>query len=202
MSGRVFVVDDNAEMCRSLEIMLEACGYCVKSFNNPDAFLAARAELEPGVVLLDIRMPERSGIDVLNEMRGSSAELPTVVITGHGRIDVAVKAIKLGAKDFIQKPFAEEELLTIIERELAEIAAISDAQCDDPPASNGALSNLTPRERQVVMALAEGKPNKVIAHELDLSVRTVEMHRARAMSRLNCRTFADLLRAVLDDDRG
>lgn len=179
--------------------MLEACDYAVRSFNDPDAFLAARSELEPGVVLLDLRMPERSGLDVLNEMRGGSRQLPTVVITGHGRIDVAVKAIKLGAKDFIQKPFAEEELLTIIERELAEIP---EAQSDSDPVPSGALSNLTPRERQVVIALAEGKPNKVIAHELGLSVRTVEMHRARAMSRLNCRTFADLLRAMLDDDRG
>ncbi|RIX27045.1 response regulator transcription factor [Sphingomonas edaphi] len=199
MSGRVFVVDDNVEMCRSLEIMLEACGYCVKSFNDPDVFLAARTELDPGVVLLDLRMPERSGLDVLNEMKDGSAGLPTVVITGHGRIDVAVKAIKLGAKDFIQKPFAEEELLTIIERELADIAQ---AQPGNTPASNEALANLTPRERQVVMALAEGKPNKVIAHELDLSVRTVEMHRARAMNRLNCRTFADLLRTVLDEPKG
>ena len=199
MSGRIFVVDDNVEMCRSLEIMLEACDYAVRSFNDPDAFLAARSELEPGVVLLDLRMPERSGLDVLNEMRGGSRQLPTVVITGHGRIDVAVKAIKLGAKDFIQKPFAEEELLTIIERELAEIP---EAQSDSDPVPSGALSNLTPRERQVVIALAEGKPNKVIAHELGLSVRTVEMHRARAMNRLNCRTFADLLRAVLDDPKG
>jgi two-component system response regulator FixJ len=199
LNGRVFVVDDNIEMCRSLEIMLEACGYSVRSFNDPDAFLAARTELEPGVVLLDLRMPDRSGLDVLNEMKGGSRELPTVVITGHGRIDVAVKAIKLGAKDFIQKPFAEEELLTIIERELGDIA---ESQVDDAPGSNDALSSLTPRERQVVMALAEGKPNKIIAHELDLSVRTVEMHRARAMSRLNCRTFADLLRAVLDDPKG
>jgi two-component system response regulator FixJ len=199
LNGRVFVVDDNIEMCRSLEIMLEACGYSVRSFNDPDAFLAARTELEPGVVLLDLRMPDRSGLDVLNEMKGGSRELPTVVITGHGRIDVAVKAIKLGAKDFIQKPFAEEELLTIIERELGDIA---ESQVDDAPGCNDALSSLTPRERQVVMALAEGKPNKIIAHELDLSVRTVEMHRARAMSRLNCRTFADLLRAVLDDPKG
>ena len=191
--GQIYVVDDNIDMCRSLEELLIASNYRVKSYLSALAFLRECLELESGIVLLDLRMPDCNGLDVVSQMNGTS-RLPTIVITGHGQIDVAVKAIKLGAKDFVQKPFEEQELLSIIDRELRALALSHRAE--DP--SGASLSKLSPREYQVVMGLARGQPNKIIAHELGLSVRTVEMHRARAMSRLGCKTFADLLRVALE----
>lgn len=192
--GQIYVVDDNVDMCRSLEALLTAADFEVQSYHSAIAFLDDCRELTPGIVLLDFRMPERNGLDVLSEL-DAHASLPTIVITGHGQIDVAVKAIKLGAKDFVQKPFEEHQLLSVIDRELRELAISHSRES----ASGAPLSKLSPRERQVVAGLARGQPNKVIAHELGLSVRTVEMHRARAMTRLGCKTFADLLRAALDD---
>lgn len=190
----VYVVDDNPDMRRSLEALLGACGYEVRGFETPISFLEELQTLRPGVVLLDLRMPEMNGIDVLEKMQDHLETFPVIFITAHGQIDLAVKAIKLGAKDFLQKPFCEKSLIAAIEQELDELKGIEKKDDQVPGRSLDALS---PREREVVAALAEGLPNKVIASRLGLSVRTVEMHRARAMARLQCRTFADLLRIFL-----
>jgi two-component system response regulator FixJ len=185
----VYVVDDHEEMCQSLDALLSSYGFDVTCFTNPLEFVKNKDQLRGGVVLLDLRMPEMNGLDVLAAIRSDLSRLPTIVITAHGEIDAAVKAIKLGAKDFIQKPFREKALLEVIQHAIDDVAAEDEIR-------HHFLDDLTPRERDVVLGLSRGTPNKILAHELGISVRTVEMHRARAMQRLGCKTFADLLRRV------
>jgi two-component system response regulator FixJ len=187
----VYVVDDNPDMCSSLVALLSSCGFEVTCFNNPLEFLEKRRALDPGVLLLDLRMPEMNGLEVLDAIQTDLRRFQTIVITAHGEIDVAVKAIKLGAIDFIQKPFRGEELLEVIQHAI-------DGLEPDSAEQNQLFDTLSPRERDVVLGLSKGVPNKVIAHQLGISVRTVEMHRARAMQRLGCKTFADMLRRVFN----
>ncbi len=185
----VYVVDDHEEMCQSLDALLSSHGFDVTYFTDPLKFVEKRGELRPGAVLLDLRMPEMNGLEVLAAIASDLSRLPTVIITAHGEIDAAVKAIKLGAKDFIQKPFREKALLDVLEHAMAGVDAEYEKR-------HKYLDDLSPRERDVVLGLSRGTPNKVLAHQLGISVRTVEMHRARAMQRLGCKTFADLLRRV------
>lgn len=187
----VYVVDDHAEMCASIEALLSSRGIKVRCFQDSAAFVREAGKLPSGLVLLDLRMPGMSGLEVLAALKAMLRKLPVIMITGHGEIEDAVKAIKAGAKDFLQKPFKGDALISIIDTEWATLNRRAANEVAVP-----GLENLTPRERDVVLALAKGKPNKVIANELGISARTVEMHRARAMSRLNCRTFADLLRMI------
>lgn len=187
----IYVVDDHPEMCRSLEALLSSYGYEVTCFANPLDFVDKRRDFGFGVLLLDLRMPQMSGLEVLEAIKVDLARFRTIVITAHGEIDIAVKAIKLGAKDFIQKPFRGEDLVAVIQHvaEAAEPKSYEHRQL---------FEKLSPRERDVVLELSRGIPNKVVAHKLGISVRTVEMHRARAMQRLGCRTFADMLRRVFN----
>ncbi len=187
----IYVVDDHLEMCESIEALLSSHDFKVECFTDPSEFIGRLQDLASGIVLLDLRMPVMSGHDVLAAMKGYLRKFPVIMMTGHGEIEDAVKAIKGGAKDFIQKPFREGALLDVV---FAERISLSNIPANEE--GHRGLAILSPRERDVVLALAEGRPNKIIAHDLGLSVRTVEMHRARAMSRLGCRTFADLLRAI------
>ena len=192
---RVYALDDNEEMCRSLDALLSSEGYDLQYFTCPKAFLAAKDQLEPGVLLLDLRMPDIDGMEILSKIGPDNDRFRTIVFTAHGEIETAVKAIKLGARDFLQKPFHEDKLFEILDRESKEFGSPQ----PEPPTSS-LLDQMSPRERDVVSMLAKGMPNKVIAAELDISVRTVEMHRARAMQRLGCRSFADLLRLVFSSN--
>jgi two-component system response regulator FixJ len=187
----VYVVDDHPEMCRSLDALLSSYGFEVTCFNNPLDFVEKKRSLGPGVLLLDLRMPQMNGLEVLAAIQADLRRFQTIVITAHGEIDIAVKAIKLGAKDFIQKPFRGEELLAVIQHAVDGLEPDSDEQ-------HHLFETLSPRERDVVLGLSRGVPNKVVAHQLGISVRTVEMHRARAMQRLGCKTFADMLRRVFN----
>ncbi len=190
----VYVIDDHLAMCESIDALLSSHGFSVECFTNALDFVKQLEKLPRGIVLLDLRMPAMSGHDVLAAMKGHLRRFPVIMMTGHGEIEDAVKAIKSGAKNFVQKPFRDNALLDAV---LAE----QEYLCARRANKNGeqALAMLSPRERDVVIALAQGRPNKVIAHDMGLSVRTVEMHRARAMSRLGCRTFADLLRIILSN---
>lgn len=185
----IYVVDDNLEMCRSLEALLGTYGHQIRTYTNPLQFLEDAHDLEGGLVLLDLRMKEANGLEVLERLRGQGGRLPVIIITGHGDVALAVQAMKLGAIDFIEKPFREDTLVTKIERELLVLE-------QNRPA-NRLLHSLTSRERQVAEALAQGLSNKQVADQLGLSVRTVEMHRSRGMQRLGCRSFADYLRAII-----
>lgn len=186
----IYVVDDNEEMCRSLDALLSAFGHQVSTFVSPREFLQASNALKPGVLLVDLRMAELDGIEVIRQLEANRERLPAIMITAHGDVEIAVKAIKLGARDFIQKPFRDEELLDAIERVAEELTSQADV-------GTSPKELLTGRERDVAERLAKGLSNKQIAYDLGISVRTVEMHRARAMQRLGCKSFADLLRALL-----
>lgn len=195
---QVYALDDSIEMCRSLEALLSAAGFTPSCFTRPEVFLECRSRLADGLLLLDLRMPTVSGLDVLRAMQDDLHRLPTVVISAHGDIESAVLSLRLGARDFLQKPYRAETLIEVVTRELALL--------DQPLAvtteSNERFGHLSPREREVVLALAEGMQNKEIAGLLQISVRTVEMHRARAMQRLGCRSLADVLRLVFSAKDG
>lgn len=195
-SATVFIVDDDAAIRDSLQLLLKSAGLKVVCYESAERFLDTYdAELN-GCLLLDVRMPGMSGLELQRELNRRNSLLPVIIMTGHGDVPMAVEAMKAGAMDFIEKPFADEDLLTRIQnsverqqRELAEHA-------DDLEVLQR-LSLLTPREREVMDLLAKGKLNKVVAAELDISPRTVEVHRARIMEKLQVKSLADIVRLSL-----
>ena len=196
----VYVVDDHAPMRASLDALLSSVGFNVTLFASAEEFLDAVPSLIPGVVLSDLRMSGMDGLDLVASLIENLGErhrqFPTVIMTAHGDVDSAVRAIRLGARDFIQKPFRETELVAILQREGGSLqdVGLADAMRQ---AARDRLSGLSPREREVVQELALGRTNKMIAHDLNLSVRTVEMHRSRAMDRLHCCNLAELMTIAL-----
>jgi two-component system response regulator FixJ len=189
----VYVVDDESEVRRSLGFFLKTAGYLPRPYLNGEDFLADVRNIAPGCLLLDVRMPEMGGLSVLEELGSRSRRLPVIVMTGHGDIAIAVRAMKLGAIDFLEKPFEEEILIKALERGFAILERDIEEERERSAAANR-METLTPRERDVLTLLAEGKSNKEVAIALDLSVRTVEMHRATMFDRLGVRTLPEALR--------
>ncbi|GLV27259.1 response regulator FixJ [Sphingobium sp. Cam5-1] len=189
----IYVVDDDEAIRRSLSFLLKTSGYAVRLFEGGTAFLKEAAGLEPGCVLLDVRMPDIDGLEVQRELRARGVMLPVVIMTGHGDIDMAVAAMKAGASDFIEKPFEKAALLGCVEA--ARRVAVADrgagARAEDARAR---LNVLTDRERDVLDGLVEGLPNKTIAFDLGISPRTVEIHRANLMQKLEVKSLAEALR--------
>lgn len=192
----VYVVDDNNGMRRSLRLMLAEAGYLVRTFESGSEFLEAAQHLPSGLVLLDLRMAGLDGLQTLNLILKDFSKFACVMITGHGDVERAVESIRSGAKDFLEKPFREEALLAVLEREFVALA--SSAKLDEAERNARALVGaLSRRERDVFLRMARGLQNKTIAHELGLSVRTVEMHRARVMQRLRCTTLASVINLAI-----
>ena len=195
MSDRriVHLVDDEDAIRRSVGFMLRTAGFEVIAYPSGVAFLAAAAGAVPGCVLLDIRMPEMSGLDVQRILGERGIALPIVVLTGHGDISLSVRAIKAGAVDFLEKPFEKAALLRAIAEAFRQLG---DASNDhrDTAAARMQLAKLTPRERAVLAGLVQGQPNKITAYELGISTRTVEVHRANLMHKLGCDSLSDVLR--------
>ncbi|WP_176598698.1 response regulator FixJ [Sphingobium sp. 15-1] len=189
----IYVVDDDEAIRRSLSFMLKTSGFAVKLFEGGLPFLKEAAELEPGCVLLDVRMPDIDGLAVQRELRERGVMLPVVIMTGHGDIDMAVTAMKAGASDFIEKPFEKAALLGCVDaaRRVAVADRGASARADDARAR---LNILTEREREVLDGLVEGLPNKTIAYDLGISPRTVEIHRANLMQKLEVKSLAEALR--------
>jgi len=189
----IYVVDDDEAIRRSLSFLLKTSGYVVRLFEGGVAFLKEAADLPPGCVLLDVRMPDIDGLEVQRELRARGVMLPVVIMTGHGDIDMAVAAMKAGASDFIEKPFEKAALLGCVEA--ARRVAVADrgagARAEDARAR---LNVLTDREREVLDGLVEGLPNKTIAFDLGISPRTVEIHRANLMQKLEVKSLAEALR--------
>ena len=190
----VHVVDDDLEMRQSLHMLLRSVAIDGKTYASADEFLARYQDLpdRPSVLLLDVRMPGMSGMALLNQLRSEHASLPVIMITGHGDIDMAVRAMKLGARDFITKPFSAQSLLDRIQEVLSQATRSADAQARAEEAATR-LQGLTRRERDVFERIASGQSNKAVALELGLSVRTVETHRARIMEKLEAKTLVDLV---------
>lgn len=197
----VYLVDDDDDVRRSVGFMLKTSGYTVESFENGTDFLKESRMLDPGCVLLDIQMPEMTGLEVQEEMRQRGLPFPVVVMTGHGDIDVAVKAMKAGAIDFIEKPFAKEEMLGAISEAFDRLDH-NDARRQRRADAQVLINALTPREYEVLEGLVKGHPNKTIGYDLGISPRTVEIHRANVMKKLDVSNLSDLLRIAFAADVG
>jgi two-component system response regulator FixJ len=192
----VYIVDDDEAVRDSLSALLEACGHRVRSFGLAHAFLDAAATLPPGCLIVDIRMPEMDGLELQRQLSDRSLGFPMIVITGHGDVPLAVRAMKTGALDFIEKPFASPTILASVEAALARLDA-ADERDLAAVAAAAKLDLLSPREREVLEGLLAGLPNKSIAYDLAISPRTVEIHRARAMDKMGARSLPELIRLAL-----
>ena len=192
----VYIVDDDAAVRDSMAQLLSMHGYDTRQFSDAAGYLDEAEKLPRGCVLLDIRMPGMSGIELQEELRRRGRNEPIVFVTGHGDVGLAVKAMKAGAVDFLEKPLDQGELLVILNRLLSKAKASAPSQ-EALRQSLSRLDRLTHRERQVFDGLAIGKTNKGIALDLSISPRTVEIHRARVMEKLEAGTLSDLIRLAL-----
>jgi FixJ family two-component response regulator len=201
MTPTVFVVDDDEALRDSLRWLLEAHGYEVALYDSAEHFLSDDAAMRPGCLLLDVRMPGMSGQELFDALIERGNRMPVVFITGHGDVPMAVAAVKKGAVDFIEKPFSEEDLLRLVgqclERDILQREAV--AASASIVARRAAL---TPREREVLELIVAGKLNKVIADQLAISPKTVEVHRSRVMEKMGVRSVAELVQAVMTGRQG
>ena len=191
-SQSVHVVDDDRDVRLSISFMLGAAAFDSRPFASGQDFLDALPDLAPGAVLLDIRMPEIDGFQVMTELGARGVDWPVVVMTGHGEVAIAVRAMKLGAVDFIEKPFGEEILVSSLERAF-ELLKDRGEKAQRRRAALDRVDVLTAREREVLQGLMAGLPNKLLARRLGISLRTVEMHRANMMDRLQVNSLAEAL---------
>lgn len=189
----VHIVDDEDSIRRSASFMLKTSGFAVETWPTGVAFLKEVRHAEEGCILLDVRMPEMDGLEVQKALSERGITMPVIVLTGHGDVSVAVQAMKGGAVDFIEKPFEKAVLLASIETAFERLAAAGERTTKVSEAQT-LLGILTPRERDVLEGLARGLPNKTIAYDLGISPRTVEVHRANLMSKLDVRSLSDALR--------
>ena len=205
----VFIVDDDEAVRDSVAILLECAGFRVESFDSPLAFLGSDAPARRGCLLVDVRMPQMSGLDLQERLVQEGRALPVIVMTGHADVPLAVRAMKAGAIDFVEKPFEEQALVDSVRSALARAGN----GAAEPPAAPAAappppepvvspeiqarLDSLTPRERDVLQWLVQGKSNKIIAFELSISPRTVEIHRARVMEKMRADSLPSLVRMAL-----
>lgn len=191
----VHVVDDDEAMRESLAFLLGSSGFAVRLYDGAPPFLSSLPDLPLGCVLSDIRMPEIDGIELLRQVRASGRSFPVVLMTGHGDVPLAVEAMKLGAADFIEKPFDDEVLITALKTAMARCG---DEQMDAVlKVFVERLATLSHRERQVFERLVAGDANKVIARILDISPRTVEVYRANVMSKLQATSVSELVRCAV-----
>jgi two-component system response regulator FixJ len=192
----VFVVDDDADVRDSLCTLLDAAGLRSEPYESAVAFLAAYAPGRNGCVIADVRMPDMDGMALQEELTRRGSTLPVIVVTGHADVPLAVRAMKAGALDFIEKPFDDALLLASIKRALAR-AVTAREQAAAVQKAKALTATLSQREHQVLALLVAGRSNKVIAYELDISPRTVEIHRAHVMEKMEARSLSDLVRAAL-----
>lgn len=192
----IYIVDDDDGMRRALSVLMTTVGYNAIAFASPTEFLAKLDANQPGCLVLDVRMPEMSGLEVQQQLNRNGSLLPVILVTGHGDIPMAVQAMKDGAFDFLQKPFRDQDLLDRINAALkqdAENREMVERQAD----LKRRAESLTPREREVMALVVDGRANKVIAIDLGLSERTVEIHRANVMEKMGARSVAHLVRMHL-----
>jgi len=193
--GNVYVIDDDPTMRDSLDFLLGAAGFNVTLFDTAAAFLCAHSGLGYGCVVSDVRMPGIDGMDLLRRLKANASSLPVIIMTGHGDIPLAVEAIKLGAIDFVEKPFEDERLIGMIE---AAIQSADHAKGDAVSAEIASrIASLSKRERQVMDGLVAGLSNKLIAREHNISPRTIEVYRANVMTKMQAHNLSELIRLAL-----
>ena len=192
----IYVIDDDDAVRQSLEFLLKAAGISVRGFESAQAFLDVLSTVEHGCIVTDVRMPEITGIELLKKVKQTRPELPVIVITGHGDISLAVEAMKIGAVDFLEKPFDDDHLLGAVRSALDREADLArrKAEVGDVQDKLAVLSN---RERQVLDGLVAGNANKTIAFDLGISPRTVEIYRANLMTKMAANSLSDLVRMAM-----
>ena len=195
--GLVHVVDDDQAVRDSLAFLLESAGLGARTYASAAEFLKAAETLESGCVLTDVRMPDIDGLALQKRLTALGSHLPVIVMTGHGEVPIAVEALKQGATDFLEKPFDDIRLLAVVRDALLS----SEKTRETVSVRNhvaARLESLTPREREVLVRLVDGQPNKTIALDLGTSPRTVEVQRARVMEKMAARSLPDLVRMILE----
>lgn len=195
-ASTVYIVDDDEAVRDSLRWLLEANNYRVRAFPSGESFLAEYDEKRPGVLIVDVRMPGMSGLELQEQLIARKSSMPIVFITGHGDVPMAVSTIKKGAIDFLEKPFDETDLREIVGR-MFEQANERLSQAQAQREHEAMLARLTAREQQVLERIVAGRLNKQIADDLGISIKTVEAHRANIMEKLQVTTVADLMKVAL-----
>ena len=188
----VHVVDDDPSIRESLTVLFESVGHTVRTYNSADAFLDTFHEDGPGCLIVDVRMPGLSGLQLQQELNVRQITLPVIVVSGHGDIDMAVKAMRQGAVHFLKKPFNKQEVLDEVNSALARHGE-QWAQRERQSGFSDSLAALTPREREIAELIVEGKSSKAIARDLDISDRTVDAHRGRILAKFGVRTALELM---------
>ncbi|MBZ4211525.1 MAG: DNA-binding response regulator [Comamonadaceae bacterium] len=199
--GTIYVVDDDEAVRDSLQWLLEGKEYRVRCFDSAESFLSRYDAREVACLIVDIRMGGMTGLELQNRLIEARSPLPIVFITGHGDVPMAVDTMKKGAMDFIQKPFKEDQLVTLVERMLDQ-AKETFAEHQSAANRGALMARLTLREAQVLERIVAGRLNKQIADDLGISIKTVEAHRANIMEKLNANTVADLLKIALGQAAG
>lgn len=196
----VFVVDDEADVRDSVSLLMRSAGLAVETFATAHEFLQAGVWQRPGCLVLDVRMPGLSGLAAQQQLLERGIALPVIFISGHGDIAMAVRAVRAGALDFLEKPFSDQALLDCVHKAL-ELDASNREHIAAAARLERNLNLLTPREWEVMAQLVEGKVNKIIARELRVSTRTVEIHRARVLHKMGVSNVSQLVRVVLSSER-
>jgi two-component system response regulator FixJ len=194
--ARVYIIDDDDAVRDSLSIQLESTGYEVASFPSAVGFLKIANSLQPGCVISDVQMPDMDGMELQQRLTDMKLDFPVVIVTGHADVALAVRAMKAGAVDFIEKPFDEGAILNSVQHAQTRFAA-QRATAQAGATAREKIGTLTPREREVFDEMVRGKQNKMIAYDLDISPRTVEVHRARVLEKLEARSLSELVRLAL-----
>lgn len=197
----IHIVDDEEPVRKSLAFLLTMSGHAVRVHESATAFLDIAGGLRQACLITDLRMPDLNGVELLRRLRDAGQMLPAIVISGHGDVPMAVEAMKAGALDFIEKPFAEDVLLDAVSRAVTELDRQPRDGADAADVRRR-LDELSEREHQVMRRIVAGMPNKTIAFELDISPRTVEVHRANVMTKMRARNLPELVRMVLVADAG
>jgi RNA polymerase sigma factor (sigma-70 family) len=192
----VFIVDDEEAVRDSLQWLLESSGLKVALFDSAEAFLQGYDPAQPGCLVVDVRMPGMSGLELQEKLTEQHYSIPVIFITGHGDVPMAVQAVKHGAADFLEKPFNDKELLQIVQRCLEQDQQ-QRAKQQQVDSTQSRLASLTPREREVMQLVVAGKLNKQIADQLNISIKTVEAHRAKVMEKAGAHSLAELVQIVL-----
>lgn len=191
----VHIVDDDEPVRRSLAFMLSTAGFAVRVHETATSFLDGAHSIRHGCLVTDLRMPDMSGVDLVRELEELTVHIPAILITGHGDVPMAVEAMKAGALDFIEKPFEDRILIEAVRRAAGEV--VRGGASHNASAIRARLDTLSAREREVLSGVIAGRPNKLIAHDLDISPRTVEVHRANVMGKMEAKSLPELVRMAL-----
>ena len=196
-SPTVFIVDDDEAVRSSLRLLIKSVGLIPSALGSARELLEKYDPAQPGCLVLDVRMPEMSGLELQEQLNRQGAVIPVIFITGHGDVPMAVEAMQAGAFDFLQKPFRDQDLIDRIQRAL-EKDRVNRTVLNERSLIRERLESLTPREREVLDMVSSGKPNKIMAADLGVSQRTVEIHRSRVMEKMGASSLAQLVRMVMD----